>query len=118
MAEHARPGGRGYATAWIQTTATLGFFLALLVIGVCRFYFFDATQFAAADYLAGWRWPFYMSLFLLIFSVYIRLRLNESPLFQRMKEEGRGSRAPITESFFRYPNNKYVLLALLGATAA
>jgi MFS family permease len=117
VAEHARPGGRGYATAWIQTTATLGFFLALLVIGVCRFYFFDATQFAAADYLAGWRWPFYMSLFLLIFSVYIRLRLNESPLFQRMKEEGRGSRAPITESFFRYPNNKYVLLALLGATA-
>jgi len=117
VAEHARPGGRGYATAWIQTTATLDFFLALLVIGVCRFYFFDATQFAAADYLAGWRWPFYMSLFLLIFSVYIRLRLNESPLFQRMKEEGRGSRAPITESFFRYPNNKYVLLALLGATA-
>jgi len=117
MWQSTRPGGRGYATAWIQTTATLGFFLALLVIGVCRFYFFDATQFAAADYLAGWRWPFYMSLFLLIFSVYIRLRLNESPLFQRMKEEGRGSRAPITESFFRYPNNKYVLLALLGATA-
>src|SRR5262245_45549058 len=92
VAEHARAGERGYATAWIQTTATLGFFLALLVIGVCRFYFFDAQRFAAADYVAGWRWPFYVSLFLLVFSVYIRLKLNESPVFQRMKDEGRGSR--------------------------
>ena len=117
VAEHAQPGRRGFSTSWIQTTATLGFFLALLVIGVCRFYFFDAQRFAAADYWAGWRWPFYLSLFLLIFSVYIRLKLNESPVFTRMKEEGRGSSAPITESFFRYPNNKYVLLALLGATA-
>ena len=117
VAEHSRPGERGYATSWIQTTATLGFFMALLVIGVCRFYFFDAKAFAAGDYLAGWRWPFYMSLFLLIFSVYIRLKLNELPVFQKMKAEGRGSRAPITESFFRYPNNMYVLLALLGATA-
>jgi MFS family permease len=117
VAEHARPGQRGYSTAWIQTTATLGFFLALLVIGVCRFYFFDPKEFASASMLAGWRWPFYLSLFLLIFSVYIRLKLNESPVFQRMKDEGRGSRAPITESFFHYPNNKYVLLALLGATA-
>jgi MFS family permease len=117
VAEHARPTERGYATAWIQTTATLGFFLALLVIGACRFYFFDAKQFAAGDYLAGWRWPFYASLFLLAFSVYIRLKLNESPVFTKMKEEGRGSKAPLTESFFHYPNNKYVLLALLGATA-
>jgi MFS family permease len=117
VAEHARPGQRGYSTAWIQTTATLGFFLALLVIGLCRFYFFDAQQFAAAGYGAGWRWPFYASLFLLAFSVYIRLKLNESPVFQKMKEEGRGSRRPITESFFHYPNNKWVLLALLGATA-
>jgi len=54
---------------------------------------------------------------LLIFSVYIRLKLNETPIFQQMKDEGKGSRAPLTESFFRYPNNKYVLLALLGATA-
>jgi hypothetical protein len=65
----------------------------------------------------GWRVPFLVSLILLVFSVYIRLRLNETPIFQKMKEEGKGSKAPLTESFFRYPNNKYVLLALLGATA-
>ncbi len=58
VAEHARPGQRGYSTAWIQTTATLGFFLALLVIGICRFYFFDAKEFAAPGYGAGWGWPF------------------------------------------------------------
>ena len=65
----------------------------------------------------GWRLPFLVSLVLLIFSVYIRLKLSESPVFQRMKAEGKGSKAPLTESFLRYPNNKYVLLALLGATA-
>ena len=72
-----------------------------------------AAQFA--DW--GWRIPFLVSLILLVFSVYIRLKLNESPVFQRMKAEGKGSKAPLTESFLRYPNNKYVLLALLGATA-
>jgi MFS family permease len=112
VAEHARPHERGYATSWIQTTATLGLFLALLVIGLCR-EFMDAKGFA--DW--GWRVPFIVSVILLVFSVYIRLRLNESPIFQKMKEEGKGSKAPLTESFFRYPNNKYVLLALLGATA-
>ena len=65
----------------------------------------------------GWRIPFLVSLVLLVFSVYIRLKLNESPVFQRMKAEGKGSKAPLTDSFLRYPNNKYVLLALLGATA-
>ena len=65
----------------------------------------------------GWRIPFLVSAILLVFSVYIRLRLDESPIFQKMKEEGKGSKAPLTESFLRYPNNKYVLLALLGATA-
>ena len=64
----------------------------------------------------GWRVPFVVSAVLLVFSVY-RLRLNESPIFQKMKEEGKGSKAPLTESFLRYPNNKYVLLALFGATA-
>ncbi len=113
VAEHARPGERGYATSWIQTTATLGFFMALFIIGACRFFIFDAKHFAET----GWRWPFLVSLILLIFSVYIRLKLSESPIFQRMKDEGKGSKAPLTESFFRYPNNKYVLLALLGATA-
>src|SRR4029453_18973789 len=90
----------------------LGFFLALLVIGLCRLYM-DAKMFAEW----GWRIPFWISLILLVFSVYIRLKLNESPVFAKMKEEGRGSTAPLTDSFLRYPNNKYVLLALLGATA-
>jgi MFS family permease len=112
VAEHARHDGRGYATSFIQTTATLGFFLALLVIGGARFYI-DAATFT--DW--GWRIPFLVSLILLVFSVYIRLKLNESPVFQRMKAEGKGSKAPLTESFLHYPNNKYVLLALLGATA-
>lgn len=113
VAEHARPGGRGYATSWIQTTATAGFFLALLVIGLSRFYFFDAETFAEW----GWRMAFLVSLILLAFSVYIRLKLNESPLFMKMKSEGKASKAPLTDSFLRYPNNKFVLLALLGATA-
>jgi MFS family permease len=65
----------------------------------------------------GWRIPFLISIILLVFSVYIRLRLNETPIFQKMVAEGKGSKAPLTESFFHYPNNKYVLLALLGATA-
>jgi len=112
VAEHAPNGRRGYATSWIQTTATLGFFMSLAVIGACRFYM-DPKVFA--DW--GWRIPFLVSLILLIFSVYIRLRLNESPLFQQMKAEGKGSKSPLTDSFFRYPNNRYVLLALLGATA-
>src|SRR4249919_1505031 len=112
VAEHSRPHERGYTTSFIQTTATLGFFLALVVIGFCRVYM-DAKMFAEW----GWRIPFWVSLVLLVFSVWIRLRLNESPIFQKMKEEGKGSKAPLTESFLRYPNNKYVLLALLGATA-
>jgi MFS family permease len=112
VAEHSRPHERGYTTAFIQTTATLGFFLALLVIGLSRIYM-DAKMFAEW----GWRIPFWISLVLLVFSVWIRLRLNESPVFAKMKEEGKGSKAPLTESFLHYPNNKYVLLALLGATA-
>src|SRR5690349_20078739 len=112
VAEHSRPDERGYSTSFIQTTATLGFFLALVVIGLFRVYM-DAKVFS--DW--GWRIPFLVSLILLVFSVYIRLKLNETPIFQKMKEEGKGSKAPLTESFFHYPNNKYVLLALLGATA-
>ena len=112
VAEHAPNGRRGYDTSFIQTTATLGFFMALAVIGVCRVYM-DAKVFA--DW--GWRIPFWMSLILLAFSVYIRLKLNESPVFQKMKAEGKGSKSPLTDSFFKYPNNKYVLLALVGATA-
>jgi len=112
VAEHAPNHRRGYDTSWIQTTATLGFFLALLVIGACRLEM-DAKVFA--DW--GWRIPFWVSVFLLVFSVYIRLKLEESPVFKKMKDEGKGSKAPLTDSFLRYPNNKYVLLALVGATA-
>ncbi len=112
VAEHAPPGRRGLSTAWIQTTATLGLFLALMVIWLCRTNMDPATF---KDW--GWRIPFWLSIALLIFSIYIRLKLNESPVFQRMKAEGKGSKSPLTESFFKYPNNKYVLLSLLGATA-
>src|SRR5881394_1247317 len=112
VAEHAPNNRRGYDTAWIQTTATLGLFLALLVIYLCRSNM-DAKEFAQW----GWRVPFWVSIILLIFSVYIRLKLHESPIFQAMKAEGKGSKQPLTDSFMKYPNNKYVLLALLGATA-
>jgi len=112
VAEHAAHDRRGYDTSWIQTTATLGLFLALLIIWLCRSNM-DAKEFS--DW--GWRIPFWLSLILLVFSIYIRLKLNESPIFQKMKAEGRGSKAPLTDSFTKYPNNKYVLLALLGATA-
>jgi len=112
VAEHAPRGRRGYATSWIQTTATLGFFLSLAVIALCRTQM-DAKVFA--DW--GWRIPFLLSIILLVFSVYIRLKLNESPIFTQMKAEGKGSKSPLTDSFLRYPNNRLVLLALLGATA-
>jgi MFS family permease len=112
VAEHSQPGSRGYSTSWIQTTATLGLFLALVVIALTR------ANMTAADFsLWGWRIPFVISVVLLVFSVYIRLKLNETPIFQKMQAEGKGSKQPLTDSFFRYPNNKYVLLALLGATA-
>jgi MFS family permease len=111
VAEHAPEGRRGAYTAWIQTTATLGLFLSLIVILLCR-------QFMGEDFDRwGWRIPFLLSLILLVFSVYIRLQLNESPIFQRMKAEGKGSKAPLTESFAHWGNLKIVILALLGLTA-
>src|SRR6185369_147231 len=112
VAEHAPNNRRGYDTSWIQTTATLGFFMALAIIGGCRVWM-DAKVFA--DW--GWRIPFVFSVILLAFSVYIRLKLQESPVFQKMKSEGKASKAPLRDSFLKYPNNKYVALALLGATA-
>ena len=112
VAEHAAENRRGYDTSWIQTTATLGFFLALIVIMACRFNIpkDDFSQW-------GWRIPFLVSLFLLIFSIYIRLKLEESPVFKKIKSEGATSKAPLTESFANWNNGKIVLLALLGATA-
>jgi MFS family permease len=112
VAEHAPDGKRGYATSWIQTTATVGMLLALVVIGLCRYY-----QSAATFASWGWRIPFWFSIPLLLMSIYIRLKLNESPLFQKMKSLGKGSKAPLTDSFLKYPNNKIVALALFGATA-
>lgn len=112
VAEHAPDGQRGKSTSWIQTTATMGFFLSLLVIGVCRI---SLDEVAFKEW--GWRMPFLVSIILLLFSLYIRLKLNESPVFKRIKAEGKASKSPLYDSFCRYPNNKYVLLALLGATA-
>lgn len=109
VAEHSPPGKRGYYTSFIQTTATLGLFLSLLVILFTRTILGEA---AFADW--GWRIPFLLSVALLGVSVVIRLKLNESPVFQKMKDEGKGSKAPLTESFARWSNAKIVLIALFG----
>ena len=112
VAEHAPKGKRGYFTSWIQTTATLGLFLSLLVILACR------TVLGTEAFEAwGWRIPFLLSILLLIVSVYIRLQLSESPVFLKMKAEGKSSKAPLTESFARWDNLKIVIMALLGGTA-
>ena len=111
VAEHAPHGKRGLYTSFIQTTATLGLFLSLLVILGCRYYF-GKDAFEAW----GWRIPFLLSFVLLMVSVWIRLQLAESPLFQQMKDEGKTSKAPLTESFMT-KNSRIVILALLGATA-
>ena len=109
IAEHAPKDKRGYYTSFIQTTATLGLFLSLLVILATR------TIMGEADFAAwGWRIPFLLSVLLLGVSVIIRLKLNESPVFQKMKEEGKSSKAPLTESFGNWSNAKIVLIALLG----
>jgi MFS family permease len=112
VGEHADNHRRGYVTSWIQTTATLGFFLSLLVIGLCRW---QMSKEGFAEW--GWRIPFWFSALLLVSSVYIRLKLHESPVFLKMKAEKRGSQHPLRDSFLRYPNNKLVVLALFGATA-
>lgn len=112
VAEHAPHGKRGLYTSWIQTTATLGLFLSLLVIMGCRIALGNE---AFEDW--GWRIPFLVSLVLLGISVWIRLKLNESPLFQEMKAQGKQSSAPLTESFARWPNARLVLIALFGLTA-
>jgi MFS family permease len=112
VAEHAPNHKRGAFTAWIQTTATLGLFLSLLVILGTRTAIGE-EQFAEW----GWRIPFLVSVFLLGISVWIRLSMNESPAFQRMKEEGKISKAPLSEAFGQWKNLKIVLLALVGLTA-
>jgi len=111
VAEHAPPGKRGLYTSWIQTTATLGLFLSLIVILLSRSFLGDQFD------TWGWRIPFLLSVVLLGISVYIRLQLAESPVFLEMKESGTRSKAPLTESFARWENLRIVILALLGATA-
>lgn len=112
VAEHAPHHKRGAYTSWIQTTATLGLFLSLMVILGVR----TATGEAAfADW--GWRVPFLVSILLLAVSVYIRLSMHESPAFQKMKAEGKTSKAPLSESFGQWKNLKIVILALIGLTA-
>lgn len=111
VAEHAPPGRRGFYTSWIQTTATLGLLLSLLVILVIRVNMGEA-EFAAW----GWRIPFLLSIFLLAISVWIRLQMQESPAFKKMKEEGTGSKAPLTEAFGQWKNARIALIALFGLT--
>jgi MFS family permease len=112
VAEHAPNGKRGLYTSWIQTTATLGLFMALLVILGIR------TLMGEAAFLDwGWRIPFLLSVVLLGVSVWIRLQLAESPAFQKMKDEGKQSKAPLSEAFGNWTNGKIAVLALLGATA-
>ncbi|MDB5920251.1 MAG: transporter [Massilia sp.] len=111
VAEHAPEGKRGAFTAWIQTTATMGLFLSLMVILGTR------TALGEEQFLAwGWRIPFLVSVLLLGVSVWIRLSMNESPAFAKMKAEGKTSKAPLTEAFLKPKNAKIVLLALIGLT--
>ncbi|MEQ1556796.1 MAG: MFS transporter, partial [Gallionella sp.] len=110
VAEHAPHNRRGEYTAWIQTTATLGLFLSLIVIMLTR-------NFTGADFdVWGWRIPFLVSIALLGVSMWIRLSLNESPAFIKMKAEGTASKAPVTESFGQWRNLKFVIIALFGLT--
>ncbi|MBZ9677016.1 MFS transporter [Mesorhizobium sp. ES1-1] len=112
VAEHAPDNRRGYYTSWIQTTATLGLFLSLIVILIVQ------ASLSKENYAAwGWRIPFIVSFLLLGISIWIRLSLSESPTFQKMKDEGKGSKAPLTEAFGQWKNAKIAILALLGLTA-
>src|SRR6476659_5970255 len=112
VAEHAPHGKRGSYTAWIQTTATMGLFLSLLIILGCR------LAVSAEDFDRwAWRIPFLLSILLLAVSTWIRLKLSESPAFKRMKSEGKTSKSPLRESFAHWPNLKIVLLALFGVVA-
>ena len=125
VAEHAPPGRRGFFTSWIQTTATLGLLLSLVVIMFTQIYvnanFAEVTTAAGAKITPfaawGWRIPFLVSIFLLAISVWIRLQMRESPAFQKMKEEGSMSKAPLTEAFGQWRNAKIALLALFGLVA-
>jgi MFS family permease len=118
VAEHAPAGRRGFYTSWIQTTATLGLLLSLMVILSLRLYMGEKGFATGEGYIiAGWRIPFLLSVFLLGISVWIRLQMKESPAFQKMKEEGTQSKAPLGEAFGNWKNLKIVIFALLGMVA-
>src|SRR6516165_681378 len=112
VAEHAPANKRGYYTSWIQTTATLGLFMAILIVLGIRTWQGETTF---GEW--GWRVPFLLSAILLAVSIWIRLKLNESPLFRRMVDEGKQSKRPLTEAFGQWSNAKIAIIALLGATA-
>lgn len=118
VAEHSPRNRRGFYTAWIQTTATLGLLLSLFVIVTLRMNLgeeaFQTTQPILFGLQGGWRIPFLLSIILLIISIYIRLQMHESPLFKKMKEEGTQSKAPLSEAFGTWNNGKIVLIALFG----
>jgi MFS family permease len=116
VAEHAPQGRRGFYTSWIQTTATIGLFLSLLVVYVVR-NSMSPESFADASLSGGWRIPYLLSIILLGISVWIRLQLSESPMFQKMKDEGKQSKAPLSEAFGTWQNGKIALIALFGLTA-
>ncbi len=117
VAEHAPAGRRGYFTSWIQTTATLGLFVSLGVILITRHALDDDPQASIAKFNDwGWRIPFLLSIVLVIVSIYIRLKMKESPLFSQLKAEGKTATNPLKESFGHKANLKMVLLALFGAT--
>jgi MFS family permease len=111
IAEHAPPGKRGFYTSWIQLTATTGMIVSLAVILLCRLLLGDSFE------TWGWRVPFLVSIALLCVSVYIRLQLEESPVFKGMRDEGRLSKSPLKDSFGNWPNFKRILLALFGCMA-
>lgn len=124
VAEHAPQGRRGFYTAWIQTTATLGLLLSLIVIMFTQIYVnahYDPVKTATGELTPfaawGWRIPFLVSVLLLAISVWIRLQMQESPAFKKMKEEGTHSKAPLSEAFGQWKNAKIALLALLGLVA-
>jgi MFS family permease len=117
VAEHAPKNQRGFYTSWIQTTATVGLFMALLVVLGIRTSMGEPAFAGNGSLTDGWRIPFLLSAILLVVSIWIRLKLNESPVFLRMKEEGRNSKRPLTEAFGQWSNLKIAILALLGATA-
>jgi MFS family permease len=116
VAEHAPQGRRGFYTSWIQTTATVGLFLSLIAVYVVR-NSMSPESFGATGLSGGWRIPYLLSIFLLGISIWIRMQLSESPLFQKMKDEGTRSKAPLSEAFGNWTNGRIALFSLLGLVA-